>query len=160
MVRALTELGVHAIHLALSERGVARPAPDRARGRLERLQRVAREACVQSGRARAPVIHPPVALLEAAGRAPALARRVVFWEGADQQLNRALSLPPGPVTTTPSEGETWLVVGPEGGLAEDEVMALSAQRYRQASLGQCLLRVETAAVVACALVLDRVGRLG
>ncbi len=157
MVRALTELGVYAIHLALCERGVPRPGPDRAQGRLQRLERVAREACVQSGRARAPVIHEPAQLIEAARRAPAHARRIVFWEGADQELDRALSLPSGP-RSAPA-GETWIVIGPEGGLSEDEVMALSALRYKQASLGACLLRVETAAVVASALVLHRMGRL-
>ena len=51
------------------------------------------------------------------------------------------------------------MVGPEGGLSEDEVMALSALRYRHASLGSCVLRVETATVVAASLVLDRLGRL-
>jgi 16S rRNA (uracil1498-N3)-methyltransferase len=160
MVRALTELGVSAVHLALCERGVPRPRNGRTHGRLERLQRVAREACVQSGRARAPLIHPPAPLLEAAGRAPAHARRVVFWEGAVASLDKALSLSPAARSKTPSDQQVWLVVGPEGGLSETEVMALSALRYRQASLGPCLLRVETAAVVASALVLDRLGRLG
>lgn len=165
MVRALTELGVSAVHLALCERGVPRPRTGPTHGRLERLQRVAREACVQSGRARAPLIHLPAPLLEAAGRAPAHARRVVFWEGADASLDNALSLSPAALSPaaqskTPPEQQVWLVVGPEGGLSETEVMALSALRYRQASLGPCLLRVETAAVVASALVLDRLGRLG
>jgi 16S rRNA (uracil1498-N3)-methyltransferase len=160
MVRALTELGVHAVHLALCERGVPKPETGRWRVRLERLERVAREACVQSGRARAPLIVAPAPLLEAAGRAPAHARRVVFWEGSEQDLDSALRLSPGVRGRPLQDREAWLVVGPEGGLSESEVMALSALRYRQASLGPSLLRVETAATVACALVLDRLGRLG
>ena len=51
------------------------------------------------------------------------------------------------------------MVGPEGGLAEREVDALSASGFAVVGLGAAILRVETAAPVAAALVLDRLGRL-
>ena len=56
--------------------------------------------------------------------------------------------------------EAWVVVGPEGGLGEGEARALSAVGFAPVRLGPTVLRVETAAVVASALVLDRVRRAG
>jgi 16S rRNA (uracil1498-N3)-methyltransferase len=51
------------------------------------------------------------------------------------------------------------VVGPEGGLGDVEAASLEALGYRPIGLGAAILRVETAAVVAVALVLDRLGGL-
>ena len=53
-----------------------------------------------------------------------------------------------------------LLVGPEGGFAEHEVDAARRSGATVASLGRGILRTETAAVVASALVLARYGRLG
>ena len=52
-----------------------------------------------------------------------------------------------------------MVVGPEGGLSAAEVETLGRFGYTAVGLGAAKLRVETAAPVAVALVLDRVGRL-
>jgi 16S rRNA (uracil1498-N3)-methyltransferase len=82
-------------------------------------------------------------LLDVAGRAPHGATRVVVYEGAD--ASDRLAAAPGPV---------WLVVGPEGGFAAEEIAALGAIGYRTASLGPTTLRVETAAPVAVAVALS------
>jgi 16S rRNA (uracil1498-N3)-methyltransferase len=54
----------------------------------------------------------------------------------------------------------WLTVGPEGGLADGELEALRAAGAVPVSLGEQILRTETAPVVAAALLLHRFGRLG
>ena len=54
----------------------------------------------------------------------------------------------------------WVVVGPEGGLSEDEVATFAAAGAVPVSLGPQILRTETASVVAAALVLYHFGRLG
>ncbi|MDQ3036501.1 MAG: RsmE family RNA methyltransferase, partial [Myxococcota bacterium] len=59
IVRAATEAGATAIHLAIAERSIARPDEDRARGRLDRLSKIAQEAARQSERAELPAIVPP-----------------------------------------------------------------------------------------------------
>jgi 16S rRNA (uracil1498-N3)-methyltransferase len=148
MVRMLTELGVSGIHLAQCVRSVPRPADHDAR--LQRLQRVAIEACGQSGQAHAPALHALSPLGEAAGRAPQDAGRLVFWEQG------GAALPAGPAT----QAELWAVTGPEGGLDASEVAVLEALGYTAVGLGRAILRAETAAVVAAALLLDRLGRLG
>jgi 16S rRNA (uracil1498-N3)-methyltransferase len=157
IVRMATEVGVEAIRPATSERSVTAPSRSRLGHRLGRLQRIAREACAQSGRARAPGIHRPEPLLDAAGRAPEGARRIVFWEQSTRELNAALGIG-GEGDLGPDE-EVWMVVGPEGGLSGDEVARLGGIGYRDAGLGPAVMRVETAAVVAVALVLDRLVRL-
>lgn len=148
-VRMLTELGVHAIRPVFCQRSVARPVG--ADARVRRCRRIALEACAQSGQAWAPEVHAPEPLLLAAARMADDERGVVFWEEADAPLDDA----------NLSEGApaVWVVVGPEGGLAPGEIAALETIGYRQVGLGPQLLRVETAAAVAVALVLDRCGRM-
>ncbi|HEX2677166.1 MAG TPA: RsmE family RNA methyltransferase [Polyangiales bacterium] len=151
IVRMTTELGVHALRLAHSERSVPKLSSDSPK--LERLRRVAREACAQSGQARALEIVAPEPLFHVAQQAPAGAARVVFYENATLSLERAL------VGLSPASlADVWAVVGPEGGLDIAEVEALVQLGYRQVGLGEGILRVDTAAVVASALLLDRMRR--
>lgn len=146
IIRMTTELGVDAIHLATSRRVVARPDEARMDRRTERLERIAQEAARQSKRDTVPEIFAAAPLEEVAARAPEGALRVVLWEEG----------------TTPwragEAGEVWIVVGPEGGFAQEEVRALEARGYRSARLGATTLRVETAAVVAVTLAMEGAGR--
>ena len=137
LVRATTEIGVTSIHLALSERCVARPSAT-AFEKLARLDRVAREAARQSGRATVPDVVGPARLEHVAARAPETARRLVAAPGG------------GPITG--EADEAWIVVGPEGGLTEAELTSLERLGYERVSLGPTVLRTETAAIVGCALV--------
>jgi 16S rRNA (uracil1498-N3)-methyltransferase len=149
IVRMLSELGVAGLHLAHSERSVPRPRDNAAR--MARLSRIALEACAQSGQPCAPVVSAPRPLLEVTATAPDRARRLVFWECADIPLHEGFD--------ATEQTEVWAVIGPEGGLSEAEVEALCAQGYARVGLGTALLRVDTAAVVAAALLLDRLGRM-
>jgi 16S rRNA (uracil1498-N3)-methyltransferase len=149
IVRMATELGVHAIKLAHSERSVPKLSAESPK--LERLQRIAIEACAQSERAWAPELSGPLPLAAAGSEVPAAAERLVFWEQASR-----------PLALAPSAGvarEVWAVVGPEGGIGEQEVDVLLQSGYVPVSLGSGILRVETATVVIASLVLDRIGAL-
>lgn len=148
IVRMVTELGVDAIHLAISERAVSRPDVDRGQGRVERLARIAREASRQARRRTLPEVHPPATLEEVIHRAPDSADRLVFWENATSPLPARLA-----------SRDVWVVVGPEGGLSHTEVKNLEEQGWGAVRMGMTILRVETAAPVAVALILDRSGRL-
>ena len=93
-------------------------------------------------------IRPPATLEESVQTGSIV---VALWEGATDPLAACL----------PSDsGEIRLVVGPEGGFEEREVDAMRRAGAALASLGQAILRTETAAVVGAALVLARYGRLG
>jgi 16S rRNA (uracil1498-N3)-methyltransferase len=151
-LRMLTELGVAALHIALCERSVPRPG-DGGSARMARLSRVAIEACAQSGQPLAPTVHAPAPLLAIAAAIPEPARRLVFWECGGSPLDAALA------ATDQPGSDVWAVVGPEGGLSEGEVTALTAQGFAAVGLGPAVLRVDTAAAVVAALLLDRTGRL-
>lgn len=137
VVRTGTELGVAAFRLMVSERCVVRELSTR---KLDRLRAVAREAAEQSERGRLPAIDGPVRLVAAVRpRAVLLAER-----GAAERLG-AID-PPGA-----------LIIGPEGGFTEAELEAAVAAGARLAWLGPRILRSETVAAAAAAVVLSRTG---
>lgn len=137
-----TELGVRRFVPVLTARSVAgEPGKEKAR----RYEAIVREAAEQSGRGCLPVIDRPLAfpdaLHDALERGPAL----LPWEG--EQSTR---LEPGDL---PAHGELSLIVGPEGGFTAAEVDQARGAGARIVTLGPRILRAETAAIVASALVL-------
>lgn len=131
-VQKLTEVGVDRVVLFHADRSVARWTGDRAAGHVERLRRVAREASSQSQRAWLPEVEGVYAFAD-----------VVRWPGA------ALAQMGG---EPPSAADTVLLVGPEGGWSEGELAAAGAAGCtRRIGLGPHVLRAETAAVVAGAV---------
>jgi len=138
-VRQLTELGVDAVVPVHAERSVARPTGARERALTERLRRVAREAAMQSRRARLPEIGEPRAITALVGRAG-----LVVAERAPGSI---------PVPDDPAGGAWTLLVGPEGGFSPAELASLeSAPRL---GVGPHVLRAETAAVAGASLLTAR-----
>ncbi len=126
-VQKLTELGVDAIWLLDAERSVVRWTGDRAETHAERLRRVVREAAMQSRRCWLPEVRVGIAL------ATALAA-----DGA------ALADLDG---TPPTLDRPCVLIGPEGGWTDAERERAPAR----VGLGPTVLRAETAAVAAGAL---------
>jgi 16S rRNA (uracil1498-N3)-methyltransferase len=147
IVQKATELGVRRIVPVLAERSVTRPPASRSR----RWRVIAEEAARQCGRADVPDVDEPMALPDALGRIAALAARLALWEEERGRPLRA-QLSGGPA-------ETALLVGPEGGLAAGEVQVVRAAGFVTVGLGPRILRVETAALVAIALVQAAAGGL-
>lgn len=135
-VRQLTELGVARILPVTSARAVPQWDVGRREAALLRWRRIASEAARQCRRARLPEVAPLGILSELAGH-PGL---VLARRGG--VAPRLLGPPP--------EGEILVVVGPEGGLTEAEVVALHP--WATVDLGPYVLRAATAVVVAAALV--------
>ena len=113
--------------------------------RVERWQRLARQASEQSRRASLPEISQPVKLSEAVTAATGL--RIVLAESEEQ-----LSLKEALRTLTPS-GQVTLAFGPEGGWTEPELKLFLSAGWTAASLGSTILRAETAAIAATAVTL-------
>ncbi|MGH9008789.1 MAG: RsmE family RNA methyltransferase [Acidimicrobiia bacterium] len=142
VVQKLTELGVDRIVPVLGERSVSRPDPDRAGAAAERWRRIAWEASRQCRRATLPAVEDLAPLAGLSGH-PGL---VVAERGGLPA--EGLGSPPG--------DEILVVVGPEGGLTDPEVDALKP--WARLDLGPHILRAETAALAAAALLAAR--RLG
>jgi 16S rRNA (uracil1498-N3)-methyltransferase len=150
-VQKLAEVGADEIVLVEAARSVRRWEGDRA-GRVgPRLEAVAREGAKQARRRFLPSVGGPVPWPEAVV-APTGGTVVLLWERSGAGLLAALpGAPPGSVT---------LVVGPEGGIPEDDAREAERAGAILASLGPNVLRTETAAVAGASVVLARYGRLG
>jgi 16S rRNA (uracil1498-N3)-methyltransferase len=137
VVQHATEVGVAAFQLAVTDRSIVRELPPR---RLERLRTIAREAAEQSERGIVPEIVEPVPLAMAM-----TSGSVLLFERHDGQRL-------GEVTPPPT-----IVIGPEGGFTRAEVQAAIDAGVTVAGLGPRILRSETVAAVAAAVILSRTG---
>lgn len=150
VVQKATELGAERLLPWVAERSVARWTPGRAAGRARRWRRIAAEASRQCGRSDVPAVEAPAPLSEVLAAAPPGFVRILFHAGgaplADLVEARAAGF--------------LAVVGPEGGLTAAEMEACRAAGARLAGLGPRVLRSETAAIVAAALLQHRAGDAG
>jgi 16S rRNA (uracil1498-N3)-methyltransferase len=142
VVQKATELGATRIVPAASARSVVRLEPAREASRVERWRRIAVEAARQCGRADAPEVTPP-APLDQALAGSAAAARVLLHERAAAPLRSIL-----PARTA----SVAVAVGPEGGFSPEEVEAAARAGWVIASFGDRVLRAETAAIAALAVV--------
>lgn len=137
VVRHGTEIGIAEFRLIVTERCVATDLSPR---KLQRLEAVAREAAEQSERGLVPPVRAPVPLAEALA-----ASSVLLYERSEGTRLSALDPPHD------------LVIGPEGGFTPGEVAAAEQAGATIAGLGPRILRSETVAVAAAAVVLSRAG---
>jgi 16S rRNA (uracil1498-N3)-methyltransferase len=149
VVQKATELGAARIVPFAADRSVVRLEGERAGERARRWRRIAEEAARQCGRADVPDVGVPIPLDGALASLAPGAIPVVFQPGA------------APIAELPAPGTGGLaaVVGPEGGLTELELEACERAGARRAGLGPRVLRAETAAIVALALLQARFGDL-
>jgi 16S rRNA (uracil1498-N3)-methyltransferase len=145
VVQKATELGVAEVRTIAGHRA-RRPAAEARK--LERLRRIALEACKQCGRRVLPRI-------DRAEELPGAVAGVPAWllDPAAPPLAR-LALAGGPPR------EAWLAVGPEGGFTDEEIARAEARGWRPAGLGPRILRTETAGLVAVSILMHRFGDLG
>ena len=142
VVEAVTQLGVSRIVPFTSARSVVRSLSEAKRSRWERI---AREAAETARRGRIPSIEPAVNWKDLFGVLPAPV--FVAWEG-ERRIRLREGLPQAARALS-------LVIGPEGGIADDEIAAARERGAVTVSLGGRNLRSETAAIAAVALVMDR-----
>jgi 16S rRNA (uracil1498-N3)-methyltransferase len=136
-VQKLTELGADRVLLVRAARSVVQWDDDaKLVGAMARLDRVAREAAMQSRRARIPVVEGPVEPAELA-RLPGLVLAAV--DGAP--VHELLS---------PAGGEWVVAVGPEGGFDDQELSEFGD--VPRLGMGPFVLRAETAAIAAAAAI--------
>jgi 16S rRNA (uracil1498-N3)-methyltransferase len=143
MLEKATELGVARVvplHAQRSEKGLEQAAGKR----MSRWNRIVREASEQSRRARLPEIGDPVDLAGALKFEAAC--RYVLEEAAAPPILQSL-----PAHREPGHSVA-LLVGPEGGWTEREREQIAGAGWRPVSLGTQILRAETAAIAALAIV--------
>lgn len=158
VVEKAVELNVEAVIPVLTERAVVRLDDERRKARGERLRRVAMAAAKQSQRASVPRVSDPIAFDEVVQSLDSFDATLVLWEGsAVTAPGIGEALDELGVTST---SKVALVVGPEGGLSAEEVYALESAGARAVTLGETILRSETAGIAATALCIYELGGLG
>ncbi|MCF8178666.1 MAG: 16S rRNA (uracil(1498)-N(3))-methyltransferase [Sulfuritalea sp.] len=141
VVQKAVELGVGTIQPVTAKRGLIKLSGERAQRRVEHWRKIAISACEQSGRNRIPTIAPIIDLPQYLGMAAQEnGLRFVCAPGATESL-RDVALPTVPVT---------VLVGPEGGFEEGELLAARAAGFHPIGLGPRVLRTETAGLGAIA----------
>jgi 16S rRNA (uracil1498-N3)-methyltransferase len=152
VVQKATELGVTCIVPLITEHSEARKIEERAEHRLQRWRRISLEAVKQSGRRRLVELREPINVTRFIDDADAQTR-LIFDERGGQSL-RELAIERAP------SASVALAVAPEGGWSETEVESAIAGGFIPIYLGRRVLRTETAAIAAVALVEHLFGDLG
>jgi 16S rRNA (uracil1498-N3)-methyltransferase len=150
VLQKCTEVGVSEITPVSTARAVV---TDLNLSRLRRFENIVREAAEQSRRGRLPRIGQPLRYREALYQAAARGPVIILWEEETSAHLRDIQL-------EPDAGTYSLFVGPEGGFTTEEAMLARQAGCQLATLGQRILRAETAAIVGAAILLERLGQFG
>jgi len=142
------ELGVNTITPLFTERCGVKLSGDRLQKKVEQWQKIIVSACEQSGRCTVPIVNPAISVDD--------------WL---KQKSSALKLNLHPkaehsIMNLPSENDRIrLLIGPEGGLSDDEIIQANKCGFHDVLLGPRILRTETAALTAITALQCRFGDL-
>jgi 16S rRNA (uracil1498-N3)-methyltransferase len=148
-VEEMTEVGVDRIVPWAAARCVPVWRAERGARSLNRWRMTAREAAKQSRRAWIPEVTEPASAADVAQVITKAACAIVLEPGAAQSLGQL---------RPPESGDLVVIVGPEGGITEEENAAFCTAGATPRSLGPTVLRTSTAGTVAAAVLLSRSAR--
>ena len=142
-IQKATELGVSSIQLLVSERCEMRLKYERDQKKIEHWQQIAIAACEQCGMNIVPQILKPLSLEEWLTQTSIIDATKFVLAPAKQSITFA----------SPFSSAFYLLIGPEGGLSEAEIQLSNKQGFKSWTLGERVLRTETAPVVALSALL-------
>ena len=148
IIQKAVELGVTRIVPVVTARSIAKSS-ERDTKTAARWQKIADEAAGQSGRGILPQVETPISFKEAAARM-ANTKTVVFYECGGVPLTAI-----APTLAT----EVAVFIGPEGGIAPDEIQTLTENGAVLATLGPRILRCETAPLAALSAMMALTGNM-
>ncbi|MBB4715307.1 16S rRNA (uracil(1498)-N(3))-methyltransferase [Streptomyces luteogriseus] len=148
-VETMTEVGVDAIVPWAAARCITQWKGDRGVKALGKWRATAREAGKQSRRVRFPEVAEAATTKQVAALLAGADFAAVLHESGDEPLATA---------ELPSTGDIVLAVGPEGGVAPEELALFEEAGARAYRLGRSVLRTSTAGTAAAAVLLARTGR--
>jgi 16S rRNA (uracil1498-N3)-methyltransferase len=153
LIQKTTELGIKKIIPFFSCRSVPLLDKSKKLRRYHRWEKIAIEACKQCGRITVPRVEPLQNYSEMLGMASSEALRLILWEKEGQGLKEVLK---------ESEGRTkiFFMVGPEGGMSDEEVGEAKKAGFIPITLGKRILRSETAGLCLLSVLQYEWGDLG
>ncbi|MBR2760842.1 MAG: 16S rRNA (uracil(1498)-N(3))-methyltransferase [Solobacterium sp.] len=142
VLQKAAELGVSKIVPFVSSRCVVKAKEEKSQRQLERWRAILTEASEQCKRNRIPDIVSPLSVSDLDTCMQSV--NLCAYEGVrTSAVSVSGAMKPEPVTA---------VIGPEGGFSEDEVKLLETMGYTPVSLGNRILRAETAAIYICSVI--------
>jgi 16S rRNA (uracil1498-N3)-methyltransferase len=140
VMQKAVELGVASITPIITERCVVKLDKERMTKKLHQWQAIVIAACEQSGRNIVPVVHPST-ILERYVEEAQTQLKFILHPGEDKNW-RDYMIGPSAIT---------LLIGPEGGLSDNEAQFARKHGFQPLSLGPRILRTETAAITALSM---------
>jgi len=155
LVRKLTELGISKWIPFISDRSVPRPDDKRILARTKRWEKIAKEAAKQCKRVKITGIGKTVSFEEVIALEKEFDLKIVFWENEKNLLDpKSLAAEHGDLK------KVLVMFGPEGGFTVNEIEKAKESGFITVSIGPRILKAETAAVCACALMQFLFGDMG
>ena len=143
VIQKATELGISQIILIKTERSIVKLSNDDFKRKYDRYHMIAKEASEQSSRR----IIPNIIYLDSIKNIPSSLLSDINYVCYEEDAFNKVNL--GEIKGVKSVS---VLIGPEGGLSKGEVETLVAQGFKRLSLGKRILRTETAAVSALAMI--------
>lgn len=153
LIQKATELGVRKIVPFFSSRSVPLLDKSKKLRRYHRWEKIAIEACKQCGRVVIPKVEPLQNYSEMLGMAGSEALRLILWEKEGRSLKEVLREFKG-------RTEIFFMVGPEGGMNNEEVAEAARLGFIPITLGKRILRSETAGLCLLSVLQYEWGDLG
>jgi 16S rRNA (uracil1498-N3)-methyltransferase len=154
VIQKATELGIYEIIPIESRHSVVQLKADRLDHQLTRWQRIALEAAQQSEQWRIPTITRPESFTTLLSRDQTTSTILMLAERRDGKSLQTIALPHD------TSSSLLVLIGPEGGWSKEEQEIAERRGIEPMTLGQQILRAETAAIVTISILQSRLGRLG
>ncbi len=154
VIQKATELGVSEIVPIESQHSVVQLKADRLDHQLARWQRIALESAQQSEQWRIPTVAKPQSLSVLLTSVATGLLTLMLAERLDGKSLQTVVLPQD------AAGSVLVLIGPEGGWSQEEVLIAEQAGVERITLGQHILRSETAAIAAISILQSRLGELG
>jgi 16S rRNA (uracil1498-N3)-methyltransferase len=158
IIQKTTELGVNAITPVISERAVVRIEKDRAEDKLRRWKKIALEAAQQSSRLDVPDIKLPVSFHDYMASFKKGDLNLLLYEGEKKRGIKEVIR--GVHDAECGVQNIILLIGPEGGFSHEEVEIAVEAGFTPVSLGDLILRTETAPIAALSILRYEFGQMG
>jgi 16S rRNA (uracil1498-N3)-methyltransferase len=153
LIQKATELGVKEIIPFFSSRSVPLLEKSRRLKRYHRWERIAVEASKQCGRGVVLKIEPLQDYSEILRTASPDSLRLILWEKEGVRLKEALE-------RSKEKTKIFFIIGPEGGLSEEEVDQAKRNGFTPVTLGRRILRSETASLCLVSILQYEWGDMG
>jgi 16S rRNA (uracil1498-N3)-methyltransferase len=151
IIQKATELGVSAILPFQSKRSISLKEREAKQKKAHRWQQIAVKAMQQSRRAKVPYVGQCRSFQEVIGDCREDGLKILLWEREGRNLKSVVRQHPAQ--------KIYVMIGPEGGFAADEVTLATEKGFVPVKVGQRILRTETAAITLVGILQFELGDL-